>query len=98
MQNHIEWGTESMQGANVDALDGKSIMPLLLGAVRADVSATGHCLTSLRRGLFPSGLRDWQDQETIMTEWFITCNPSDYDVDGAFHELKKIDWKQSNDI
>lgn len=33
-----------------------------------------------------------------MTEWIITCNPSAYDIDGAFHDLKKVDWRQNNNI
>ena len=30
-----------------------------------------------------------------MSEWIIPCNPSKYDVVGAFGELDQIDWKQS---
>lgn len=33
-----------------------------------------------------------------MTEWFIICKPKDYDIAGAFHDLKKIDWSQNNNI
>ena len=33
-----------------------------------------------------------------MMEWIISGNPLKYDVVGAFHELKKIDWKQSANI
>ena len=31
-----------------------------------------------------------------MDQWIIPCNPKYYDVVGAFNNLKRIDWKQSN--
>lgn len=31
-------------------------------------------------------------------EWIIPCNPSKYDIIGAFSELNKINWKQSTKI
>ncbi len=33
-----------------------------------------------------------------MTEWIIPGNPRAYNVVDAFHELKKINWKQSTNI
>lgn len=33
-----------------------------------------------------------------ITEWIISCNPSYYDVNGAFNELECIEWKQSTNI
>lgn len=33
-----------------------------------------------------------------MAEWVITCNTHQYNVSGAFAELKKIDWKQSTNV
>ena len=33
-----------------------------------------------------------------ITEWVISCNPSYYDVIGAFNELECIEWKQSTNI
>lgn len=30
-----------------------------------------------------------------MKRWLIPCNPNYYDIDGAFNELKRIDYKQS---
>lgn len=30
-----------------------------------------------------------------MTAWTVICNPKDYNVEGAFNDLKKIDWKQT---
>lgn len=35
---------------------------------------------------------------TNSTEWIISCNPSYYDVIGAFNKLKEIEWKQSVNI
>lgn len=37
-------------------------------------------------------------QSVRFGEWVITCNPSYYDVNGAFNKLKKIEWKQSVNI
>lgn len=31
-------------------------------------------------------------------KWIIPCNPSQYDVVGAFKELKRVEWKQSTNI
>ena len=31
-----------------------------------------------------------------MQNWIIPCNLKYYDVFGAFRDLKKLDWKQSN--
>ncbi len=33
-----------------------------------------------------------------MTEWVITCDAASYDVEGAFTNLRKVDWKQNNNI
>ena len=30
-----------------------------------------------------------------MTAWTVICNPKDYNIEEAFNNLKKIDWKQS---
>jgi len=35
--NHIEWGMESMWAADVSLLDGKCVMALLAGTVRAEI-------------------------------------------------------------
>lgn len=32
------------------------------------------------------------------TEWIISCNPSYYDLVGAFNKFKEIEWKQSVNI
>lgn len=34
----------------------------------------------------------------MSTEWIISGNPNKYDVIEAFHELEKIDWKQSSNV
>lgn len=39
-----------------------------------------------------------KSQNTCLNEWIIPCNPSQYDVIGAFNELNKIEWKQSTNI
>lgn len=40
----IEWGMESMKRADVSSLDGKTVMALLLGAVRAERFCDGALL------------------------------------------------------
>ena len=35
---------------------------------------------------------------TNVTEWFISGNPTQYDIEGAFHKLGKLDWKQSTNV
>lgn len=32
------------------------------------------------------------------TEWIFPCNPKYYDIDGAMHELKRIDWFSKNKV
>lgn len=39
-----------------------------------------------------------QEHMNNYTEWIISCNPSYYDVAGAFNKLKEIEWKQSVNI
>lgn len=46
----IEWGTKSMEGANVAGLDGTTIMALIVGAIRAERFCDGALL-----GFFESG-------------------------------------------
>ncbi len=48
--NNIEWGTESMEHADVSELDAKAIIALLVGACRADRFCEGALL-----GFFESG-------------------------------------------
>lgn len=43
-------------------------------------------------------VRNENSQSMSFSEWIIPCNPSQYDVIGAFNELKKIEWKQSANI
>lgn len=46
----IEWRTESMQHAEVGTLDGKTVMALLLGAVRAERFCDGALLLFCKDG------------------------------------------------
>ena len=48
--NHIQWGTKSMQEADVAALDGTCVMALLVGAVRADRFSEGALLNFFESG------------------------------------------------
>ena len=46
----IEWGTKSMEAANVASLDGKTVMAMIVGAIRAERFCDGALL-----GFFKSG-------------------------------------------
>lgn len=48
--NNIEWGTKSMEGADVSTLDAKAIIAMLVGACRAERFCDGALL-----GFFESG-------------------------------------------
>ena len=48
--NNIQWGTKSMQTADVTALDGKCIMALIVGAVRAERFSDGALLNFFESG------------------------------------------------
>ena len=56
-QNHIEWGTKSMNEAKLDALDGKTIMALLMGAVRAERFCDGALLGFFEDGAISKWLK-----------------------------------------
>ncbi len=49
-KNGIEWGTRSMEQADVSKLDASAIMALLLGAVRAERFCDGALLSFLESG------------------------------------------------
>ena len=49
-ENNLEWGKESIQKVEVSVLDGKCIMALLVGAVRADRFIEGRLLSLFRSG------------------------------------------------
>ena len=42
--NNIQWGTKSMQTADITLLDGRCVMALLMGAVRAERFSDGALL------------------------------------------------------
>lgn len=48
--NNIQWGTKSMQTAGVTLLDGKCIMALIVGAVRAERFSDGALLNFFESG------------------------------------------------
>lgn len=49
-ENGIEWGLDSMQNADVSNLNGRSVMALLLGAVRAERFCDGALLDFCENG------------------------------------------------
>lgn len=54
-RNGLEWGSQAMSGADVSELDGRAVMALLLGAVRAERFCDGALL-----GFFGDGsMRRW---------------------------------------
>ncbi|MGN0986458.1 MAG: DUF6508 domain-containing protein [Otoolea sp.] len=48
--NGIEWGKEVMQNADVSQMDGKSVMALLMGAVRGERVCEGVLLSLFETG------------------------------------------------
>ena len=48
--NNIQWGTKSMQAADVTVLDGRCVMALLVGAVRAARFSEGALLNFFESG------------------------------------------------
>lgn len=48
--NGLEWGTKSMKEAEVSTLDGKCVMALITGAIRADRFSTGALLDFFESG------------------------------------------------
>lgn len=49
-ESGIEWGSESMKNADVSSLDGRTVMALIVGAIRADRFCEGALL-----GFFEDG-------------------------------------------
>ena len=49
-RNGLGWGMQSMIEADVSALDGKCVMALVMGAVRADRFATGALFSIFESG------------------------------------------------
>lgn len=49
-ENNLEWSKESMQKADVSVLDGKCMMALLVGVVRADRFSEGTLLSFFKTG------------------------------------------------
>lgn len=54
--NGIEWEEESMRNADVSQMDGKVVMALILGAVRADRFCEGALLSFFRSGVIKKWL------------------------------------------
>ena len=51
-ENSLEWSTESMESADVSSLDGRCVMALMVGALRADRFCEGALLGFLKSGAF----------------------------------------------
>lgn len=49
-QNGLEWNTESMEGAEVSKMDAKTVIALLMGAVRAERFCDGALLEFFEDG------------------------------------------------
>lgn len=49
-ENGLEWGMDSLKRADVSALNGKCVMALMMGAVRADKFATGALFSIFESG------------------------------------------------
>lgn len=60
-RNGLKWGTESMEAADVSALDGRAVMALLVGAVRAERFCDGALLRFFQTGCIARWLRRLQE-------------------------------------
>ena len=58
---HIEWGTESMRNADVSSLNGKTVMALLVGAIRAERFCDGALLGFCENGSITKWLKRLQE-------------------------------------
>ncbi len=56
-QGGLEWGFESMEGADVSTLDGRVVMALLVGAIRAERFCDGALKRFFERGCIARWLR-----------------------------------------
>lgn len=54
-QSDIQWGLKSMRRANVSTLDGRTVMALLVGAMRAERFSDGTFLGFCKDG----SIRKW---------------------------------------
>lgn len=57
VKNGLEWGTRSMEEADVSKLDDKCVMALLMGIVRADRFCEGIILDFLKEGIILKWLK-----------------------------------------
>lgn len=55
--NQIEWGVDSMSEADISHMDGRGIMALLVGAIRAERFSEGTLLNFLQRGCIQKWLK-----------------------------------------
>lgn len=88
IQKLIEWKSK------VDAFkdwDNRKLMSFCDWLVRSDQSIDGSELIHERSSTINS------DKENT-TYWFISGNPDRFNVIDAFHDLGKIDWKQSTKV
>lgn len=59
----IEWGTNSMEDAIVDDLDAKTVLALLIGAIRADRLCEGALLGFMKSGAIQRWLERLKELE-----------------------------------
>ena len=59
--NGIEWGTRSMEAADVSKLDARAVIALLLGAIRAERFCDGALLEFLESGAILRWLKRLQE-------------------------------------
>lgn len=64
-ENGLAWETKSMEGADVSSLDGRAVMALLVGAVRAERFCDGALLRFFKTGCVERWLRRLQEIDGI---------------------------------
>lgn len=57
-ENGIKWGADSMDNADVSKMDGRGVMALIMGAVRAERFSDGALLHFFRNGT----MRKWLER------------------------------------
>lgn len=68
LENGIEWDSNSMNEKDVSSLDGKCIMALLMGAVRADRFSEGALLNFFQTGTIATWLNRLKEIDEMKKE------------------------------
>ena len=68
-RNGLEWGSKSMQGADVSSLNAQCVMALIMGAVRADRFCDGVLGDFFKIGCMLKWIQRLQDMGYLSDQW-----------------------------